>query len=680
MVVSDDKKKTALRRLAAFRTVAAQGLGSDRYWVLIDDQNKRTKRSNVLTLREIVGVEAGGMADLFGGEYQKLFKSGAGVGAGLLIDDYSSVVYVSALVDPSGRTRDCVPAKGIRIKRGSEGSKFFLEAIEDELRPIEATSTPKPETIGKRDADEVHLCTESPRRPYRDNKIIRRDNLGDIAASDDLDASPTSVLKFADDMCKAKWVEDIGAQMLIDHLSYTSNDRPPNKHFQHIAHLVLRNVEDTATQISKLHWMDKMNRQRTHSYQRLVQPRGCKTDALAKTQNELGEGNYNDEQIDEVFTKLARRRNMVVFHSREMQLTIAEIVAMRDHCSMSSNKMLKFKQAFERSRPKLKSVIFPPSLFARMTELEREGSLPITVKKLPLVTKKEGSKMDLRHMWYVSEAAKMVEKLVNQCVADGKFQESISFSNLLNQLVVVWGIDKSAKDTGLAARIGNRENGNSRDYTQLLGAVENAVENYSNMKATFFSDDCPLKAFLQALMYDRYQMLVVQVGSQCQSFMFNPFPYLKPCTTRNLEAELVGDVDQDDAEFDNEPTNGLPPDVPMLSRNRNVGVRLVVHDEEDGEGKEIVGFQLEVDSIVAYSQLFSSPMRLAAEADIKAVTKVSIMQVNGHIASDLKQLLIETGIISATAMCSCVTCVRPKSQFGIPSERLQRISLVANVF
>ena len=243
-------------------------------------------------------------------------------------------------------------------------------------------------------------------------------------------------------------------------------------------------------------------------------------------------------------------------------------------------------------------------------------------------------------------------------------------------MVVVCGCDKSSNDTGLAARIANQHKGNSSKYVQLLGAHEDASECYFNLRDTFFSDDCPLKEYLQYLVNDWYQLLVVKVGDECQCFTFAPFPRKKRCKTRKFDAVLhaeplclpsaqSSDDDDEDGEetideeidvFDDEPDNGVPPKI-ALDRDE-VEVCLIF------EGKRsIVGFRFLSGGDVVCTHRFSYPIELKEDlADLSSV-EVFISQMNGHVANDYKQALIEVGICSPSATCSCVVCMRKKSQF-----------------
>ncbi|KAL7548977.1 hypothetical protein ACHAWF_012244 [Thalassiosira exigua] len=453
----------------------------------------------------------------------------------------------------------------------------------------------------------------------------------------------------------------------------------------------MRKLEDPASRQTCITYIDEGGiRSKQRTYLRLVKPRARKegaqskssTDLISRKANDvetaavsvLKNGNFDDEFIDQVFRKVVQRRNLTAYKPSDIQLSIHEIIAIRNFCGFSSAKTLLFKYALEKTKPLLKNMIFISNTKDKMTQLEREGNLPVEVKKMPMITKKDGSKMELRIVWWLMEPSKMMERLLNMCIIDSHYEPSEEFSNLFDQIVVLWGIDKSAKDIGCGFRIANRRGGNSRLHTQLLGAVEDSSECHQNLKSSFFSKDCPLNHFLQALVYDHYQMLIVSVEGQCQSFTFLPCPTMQACTTRRISANLVGDVDASQAALLHSlPSNGLPPEVHFPASIDSLEVRLISSSNSDG--KQIIGFQLErrveLTSTVVYAQNFSHPILLPAGTDIQTV-HTSIRQVNGHVANDYKQLLILAGICSASALCSCVCCIQEKSKFNQPSERLQR--------
>jgi len=58
-----------------------------------------------------------------------------------------------------------------------------------------------------------------------------------------------------------------------------------------------------------------------------------------------------------------------------------------------------------------------------------------------------------------------MERLVNLSVVNGTFKASEEFSSIVDEVVVLWSIDKSAKDAGCAIRIVNQKEGNSSLFT-----------------------------------------------------------------------------------------------------------------------------------------------------------------------------------------------------------------------
>ena len=73
--------------------------------------------------------------------------------------------------------------------------------------------------------------------------------------------------------------------------------------------------------------------------------------------------------------------------------------------------------------------------------------------------------------WCLVYLAHQMERLIESSIVDGSYQESNVFSKLQGAIVVVFGIDKAAENTGAAIRVANRKKGNSSDHTQLLAAV-----------------------------------------------------------------------------------------------------------------------------------------------------------------------------------------------------------------
>jgi len=197
--------------------------------------------------------------------------------------------------------------------------------------------------------------------------------------------------------------------------------------------------------------------------------------------------------------------------------------------------------------------------------------------------------------------------------------------------------------------------------------------------ATFFSKECPLHSFLQGLVYDYYHMLIVNISETCQSFTFFLYPTLDRCVTRLSSVTSVNETDVERVSFHPVIENGLPPHVNMPIDTCEVSIGLVTHSFDEAipkstktvQTKSNAGFQLLIGSVCVFAQRFSDSIGIETNAKMSDA-ELSIKQVNGHPANDYTQLLILSGIGSASAICSCVCFMEEKSNFHILSERFQK--------
>ena len=83
----------------------------------------------------------------------------------------------------------------------------------------------------------------------------------------------------------------------------------------------------------------------------------------------------------------------MAFNALDLLLGPNECASLRNFVGLSTNKMLKLKQAVEGLSPIIKNLLFPPAMKDSLIELNKEGNLPSVVQKMLLVTKKEGNKM-----------------------------------------------------------------------------------------------------------------------------------------------------------------------------------------------------------------------------------------------------------------------------------------------
>ena len=105
---------------------------------------------------------------------------------------------------------------------------------------------------------------------------------------------------------------------------------------------------------------------------------------------------------------------------------------MFDYVGLSTNKMLKLKQAVEGLSPIIKNLLFPPAMKDRLIEIDREGNIPSVAKKMLIVTKREGIKKDYRMVWRLQNPGHMIERLVLLSIKDGSFRDGQTFSMLID--------------------------------------------------------------------------------------------------------------------------------------------------------------------------------------------------------------------------------------------------------
>ncbi len=135
-------------------------------------------------------------------------------------------------------------------------------------------------------------------------------------------------------------------------------------------------------------------------------------------------------------------------------------------------------------------------------------------------------------------------------------------------------------------RVCNTRDGNSSKRVQSIACIEGCAECYENKKLTIFNPAYPTGRFLQCLVDENYQMLIVSqgcstVGSIPSSYtcsLFEPIPRLDPCTPRKLEVEYddrhlaEGAISFDEVVNGDE---GLPSKVHIPIEEKTFTIRLI---------------------------------------------------------------------------------------------------------
>lgn len=296
---------------------------------------------------------------------------------------------------------------------------------------------------------------------------------------------------------------------------------------------------------------------------------------------------------------------------------------------------------------------------------------------------------DMCVFWYLKDCYRVFEQLTVKAIIDGKLRDSIEISNLSKSLIVCYGVDRADSDVTLSIRLASREDGNSSKYTIPIAQYENGAETYDNEAATLFNPKYPLQQFLQDLVDDNSHTVTFTLRGktiQCDCFMFCPTPKLGQCIERHFAVQMLPPTTVDGVIFDPWPLDGLPPKIAIPEDSVTLSLRLVVKTSKcqvnefhplfdlDLNAKDtqyVVGCQFLVGGEVVYTHHLRRVLKLSVNASLAAV-EVETYQNIGYESDDIKQILIQMGICSASAKCSCPCCIAPSELFNRPSERLQR--------
>ena len=113
------------------------------------------------------------------------------------------------------------------------------------------------------------------------------------------------------------------------------------------------------------------------------------------------------------------------------------------------------------------------------------------------------------------------EKLTASCIEQGKFDESSTFSSLINKLIISVGGDKGGNDLSMQFCVVNWKKGNYACYCIPISVVEKATEDYDNIKKTILNEQ--VRLLLPPLMDDEVYMLTLYFEQEvrCMAIHFN---------------------------------------------------------------------------------------------------------------------------------------------------------------
>ena len=186
----------------------------------------------------------------------------------------------------------------------------------------------------------------------------------------------------------------------------------------------------------------------------------------------------------------------------------------------------------------------PGGLRAKMGRAEAKGTIPVDYQVIRCSTGKDKTEM-CTHNW-IRTIPLLVEKLVATCIAQGKYEESILFSKLLNKILLGIGADRGGGDLINLIRLLNRMDGNCAKYSIPLAVVEKAAEDYAVLAKTLYNRRA--KDLLEPLLNDELHMFVMRFVNdvKCLAVRFirdgKPTKSIISCVDKECERMLDGFV------------------------------------------------------------------------------------------------------------------------------------------
>ena len=394
-----------------------------------------------------------------------------------------------------------------------------------------------------------------------------------------------------------------------------------------------------------------------------------------------------DEGPLEILKIIARRSNIFVAKCSDVQLSIPQSIALRDHVITGTNGLYRLKQALDAFAPALKGILIRPNIRQHVSRMECNGVVPSNCVEVNCTITKKGNRRGMCTFYYSTKPTQLLSYMLRRMFLDNTVQDAFEFCSSKDVLVISIGFDKSDSDFVGTWRPCNRLNGNSSLFVQTFACLEGPVaENYGNEWITIGNPTYPVKDTVQSLVDDSLYSLVLSASidgkmKQCECFVFKPVPQLPPGSMRHLDI-ILSQIDvQEGFAFATDPDElqegaaedvcddelGHPPELPIPLSQSTIRICLVTSDNDDSV---IIGFQvLNSDEKVLATKRFYDKLKLvsATRSDIK----MKCYQVSGHLSNDNKQINILTGQASCSVSYPMPCCMVKKEDLGRPPEWLQ---------
>lgn len=380
-------------------------------------------------------------------------------------------------------------------------------------------------------------------------------------------------------------------------------------------------------------------------------------DTIIDQESELGQ-----EMADRVLKQLGEDKNYIIIRKENLELSIEDVVVLRDAMGTSTNAIARLKVTIEALNEHLK--IIPSCIKARLAQYEGSGNLEVHTVKHQLIVTKDESRQKQLPFTYLTRPWQLVQRIVEKITSEASYETSQEWMKLRDKCVFTLNIDKGGDDINTSIRCANMMNGNSKDATFSVAVVGGPVsECLQNEKETIFNDSYPIKQFLHHMTNNSYFILkVTTLGKkrQCRSMVFLPSSPGVNCDI-SADVELLKEnVDESQVKFDDAVSSSAgAPEVDISLDSQVLSIKLVK------SGDAIVGVQLLHDGDPLHTQKFDVPLQVG-----ESPPDISLQQIIGFPVNDMKQQLVVIGIKSNSCSYACPVCTCKRENFDHLSESI----------
>ena len=135
-----------------------------------------------------------------------------------------------------------------------------------------------------------------------------------------------------------------------------------------------------------------------------------------------------------VLSTLAKKHNCSLLKDNEPLFSAEHCIAIRDHMGGSTNALIKFDQGVKTFCPMLR--MFPGQLAKVISKIEKQSVIcSKLVKVTDMVITKSGNKRGVRNFYYCTRPCDLLAQILRKLFMEGSFEESSTFSSLVNKLL-----------------------------------------------------------------------------------------------------------------------------------------------------------------------------------------------------------------------------------------------------